>query len=70
MFRNVKIVVWALSLALVAAVPNEVSASCTGDYQTCLNDGYQYGGGVLGTMADIECGASWIGCTIAQLKFW
>jgi len=70
MFRNLKIVVWALSLALVAAVPNEVSASCTGNYQTCLADGYQFDGSALMVMSDIECGASWLGCTIAQIKFW
>ena len=70
MFRNVKIVVWALSLALLAAVPNEVSASCTGDYQTCLNDGSQYGGGALETMSDVECGFGWYGCVISMLRFW
>ena len=70
MFHNVKIVVWALSLALVAALPHEVAASCTGDYLTCLNDGYQYGGGIAGAMSDVECGAGWLGCTVGKLKFW
>lgn len=70
MFRNVKIVVWALSLALVAAMPSQASARCTGDYLVCLNDTYPYAGGVSGAMSDIECGAGWLGCAIGKLRFW
>ena len=67
MFRKVKIVVWALSLALLAAVPNEVSASCTGSYLLCINDGTQYGGGAAEAIADVECGAGWVGCVAALI---
>ena len=70
MFRNVKIVVWALSLAILAAVPNEASASCTGDWLTCLNGAYEYGGGAIGTIAEIECTASWVGCTARKFRTW
>jgi len=70
MFRNVKIVVWALALALLAAVPQDAAASCTGDYLVCLNDGFEFGGGVAGAMSDIECGAGWLGCTVSKLRFW
>ncbi|NJD19589.1 MAG: hypothetical protein FIA95_09960 [Gemmatimonadetes bacterium] len=70
MFRNVKIVVWALSLALLALVPREAAASCTEDYLTCLADAYPFAGGVSGAMSDVECGAGWLGCTIGKLKFW
>ncbi|MHB1193974.1 MAG: hypothetical protein ACYC6F_13110 [Longimicrobiales bacterium] len=70
MFRNLKIVVWALSLALVAAVPNEVSASCTGDYLVCLNGAYATGGGAVGTLAELECGAGWVGCVGLKMFTW
>jgi hypothetical protein len=70
MFRNVKIVVWALSLTLLAVTPHQVAASCTGGYLTCLNDGYQFGGGAAGAMSDVECGAEWFGCAVSALKFW
>lgn len=70
MFRNLKIVVWALSLALVAAVPSQASASCTTGYLTCLNGAYAYGGGAVGTLAEIECGAGWIGCVGLKFFTW
>lgn len=73
MFRNVKIVVCALSLALLALAPRDVAAggaNCTEGYLACLNDGYQFGGGVAGGISDVECGAEWLGCTMGKLKFW
>jgi hypothetical protein len=70
MFRNLKIVVWALSLAVLAAVPNEVSASCTGDYLVCLNGAYEYGGGAIGTAAEFECGMGWYGCVALKFFTW
>ncbi len=70
MFRNLKIVVWALSLALAAAVPSQVSASCTGDYLVCLNGAYEYGGGAVGTLAEFECGVAWAGCAARKFFTW
>ena len=73
MSRNLKIVVWALSLALLALAPRDVAAgqsNCTEGYLVCLNDAYQFDGGVAGAASDVECAAEWLGCTVGKLKFW
>ena len=67
MFRNTKLVVWALALSLFALAPKQASASCTWDYLLCLNDASQYGGGAAGTVAEIECGAEWFGCVYRNI---
>jgi len=67
MFRNVKVVAWALALSVFAMAPKQVSAACTLDYLLCLNDASQFDGGVAGTLAELECGAGWFGCVYRML---
>jgi hypothetical protein len=64
--RLLGLLVFALTISL--ASPGGASAStCTGGYSRCLNDTWD---AVSETMADIECGAGWVGCVVGRLRFW
>ncbi len=57
------IIVVAAALGAVAVVPNPAAASCTTEYVQCLNDSYDLPE-PFQTMADVECGAAYVGCVI------
>lgn len=56
----------AASAVTLAPVP-AAAAPCTDAYMSCLNDSYQLKG-VLRTMADIECFASYTGCVAREIR--
>lgn len=63
----------ALALVLHGAAPSDAAAAgaeCTEDYLLCMNDASQYGGGFVGTLAESECLAGYIGCAARKLRFW
>lgn len=52
----------ALVLATAgAALPARADASCTGDYERCLNDSWETSG-FARVLADVECLAGYAGC--------
>jgi hypothetical protein len=61
-------VLLALAATPLLAMPQAASAatSCSDDYWTCMNDGWEN----EGTLNDIDCGAGYIGCIGRKLKFW
>lgn len=63
----------ALALVLNGAAPQEAAAAgadCTASWLLCVNDAYQFDGGLAGAMGEAECLAGYVGCTARKLKFW
>ena len=64
------IAVFSLAAVLTVAAPRDVLAGpCTDDYTLCIAEA-----GLLAepfqSMADVECGANYVGCVARALKFW
>lgn len=64
------IAVFSLAAVLTVAAPRDAQAGgCTDDYTICIAEA-----GLLQepfkSMADVECGAKYVGCVARALKFW
>jgi hypothetical protein len=64
------IAVLSLAAVLTVAAPRDVLAGpCTDAYSRCIAEA-----GLLSepfrSMADVECGAGYVGCVARALKFW
>jgi hypothetical protein len=55
--------------ALTLGVDPVSAASCTTQYEKCLNDSWDTEG-VTQLMADVECAAEYAGCVGSKIIFW
>lgn len=64
------IIVLSVALGAIALDATPASAaSCTKQYEQCLNDSWDTEG-LTRHLADLECGAEYTGCVAAKLRFW
>ncbi len=55
--------------ALTLGVDPVSASSCTTQYEKCLNDSWDTKGATQ-LMADVDCGAEYVGCVGSKLRFW
>jgi hypothetical protein len=64
------IIILSVAIGALTMGADPVSAaSCTTQYQQCLNDSW-YMRGATQLMADVECAAEYAGCVGGKLIFW
>lgn len=64
------IIILAAAVGTVAIGASPASAaSCTEQYQKCLNDSWDTEGATR-LLADVECAAEYTGCVANKLRFW